>query len=170
MLKHYTSLKQMLENVEKQFEAQIASDFQQSQCKNKLLNEQKKALGLESVIEEGEKVKQEIVHHSFLKVFESFVCKELLPTSTSIELFSKNKQEYLPSELIEIQILDKHVEQNEKNLHNVQAEQKLISLVQDLAHNEAQKDPIFCPLIYLQDEKTGGLVGIRIKNAYYDGI
>ena len=45
-------------------------------------------------------------------------------------------------------------------------EEKLINVAESLAKQQEKKEPKWCPVIYIDDPITGGITGIKIKNAY----
>ena len=47
-------------------------------------------------------------------------------------------------------------------------EEKLIKVAESLAEHHEKKEPKWCPVIYIDDPITGGIAGIKIKNAYED--
>ena len=49
-----------------------------------------------------------------------------------------------------------------------QVEEKLVSVAKELAKHHERKEPKWCPVIYIDDPITGGVIGIKIKNAYED--
>lgn len=49
-----------------------------------------------------------------------------------------------------------------------QVEEKLVNVAKELAKHHERKEPKWCPVIYIDDPITGGVIGIKIKNAYED--
>ena len=56
-------------------------------------------------------LKKEVVQHAFIKTFETYANENVFKgQSTALELFVKNRNAYLPTQLREVQLLNNHME------------------------------------------------------------
>lgn len=154
------SLKSMLIRAQEEFQCLSKSE---SPSKSKRVKKELESyVNMQSLDSDAQSIDQEIAKHPFILTFEKFVLENQLKGSTALELFIKDKSQYLPTEVQEVQILSDHV----SKLDKPNVEKKLIKVAQDLSKFDAKKESKFCPIIYFQDATTGGLVGIKIKNAF----
>ena len=56
-------------------------------------------------------LKRDVVQHVFIETFETYAKENVFKgQSTALELFVKNRNAYLPTQLREVQLLNNHVE------------------------------------------------------------
>jgi hypothetical protein len=91
---------------------------------------------------------------------------------TTLEVFITHREDHMPTDVKEIELLVKHVETHQKHKKNNDfltrnnLQQRLLTFAQDLAKLDEKLDPNVCPVIYLLDPETHGLNGIKLKNAF----
>jgi len=117
-----------------------------------------------SVQKEIDEVTEEIASHGFIKEYEKHMLQTKLKDPTKLELFIQTKTS--TSDVAELEVLEYHLGSLKDLSNKNSAEKRLISAVRELASMEEKKEAKWCPLIYLEDPQTKGLIGVKIKNAF----
>lgn len=170
MMKNLLQLKNMMTNVQDEYKDLVSKDFESTEdssankklklhCEKQLKKKVDEKIDTTFIEADVDKIRKEVVNHAFIKSFESFALEHMLKHSTSLELFIKNKADYLPTDVSEVQILSNHVSKMEQR----HLEKSLIQVAQEIS---GKRDPTWCPVIYIEDPVTKGLNGIKIANAY----
>ena len=184
MMKSSIQLKEMMTNLIFEYKTHVNEEFHSNDeestpackklklhCESEMLKKVQAQIVPENLEKDIENMKKEICQHTFIQTFDTFALENLLQSDTGLDIFIKHSHNFLPTEVPEVQLLANHLQilQNisEKNGADTRVmEKKLIVVAKNLGKLKEKKDPKFCPIIYLLDSVTGGVDGIKIKNAY----
>ena len=107
-----------------------------------------------------------LIKHEFIDEFDEVLLNTKFSTPTFLQNFIENKSQFIPTTEEDLLILEEFFGDAQLPLSDKASEKKLIKVVEELAQESGSKEPIFCPLIYIQDPITQADIGIKIKNAY----
>jgi len=182
MIKGLLQLKIMMLNIQHEYADLVSEDFESSDdsyspackrlkrhCQKEMLKKvEGKIIDTNKIDTQVNDLKKDISKHTLIKTFETYADENVFKQkSTALELFIKNRNEYLPTDVSEVQLLGDHMKKDVLK-DKSQVEEKLVSVAKELAKHHERKEPKWCPVIYIDDPITGGVIGIKIKNAYED--
>ena len=182
MVKGLLQLKIMMSNIQNEYQDLVSEDFEVSNrsyspackklkrhCFKEMLNMvDGKIIDIKKIDTHIADLKVEVVQHNLIQTFDTYANENVFKQKlTALELFIKNRNEYLPTEVSEVQLLSDHMKKDSLK-DKSKVEDKLIKVAESLAEHHEKKEPNWCPVIYLDDAITGGITGIKIKNAYED--
>ena len=170
MLKTLLQYKQTLIQSHQEFQQMVEAEFESSPTKKIKLSEEKElkkmSVDTSSIDVKIQKVLPNLIKHDFIKEFDDFLLSTKFSKPTFLQNFIEKKSQFIPSAEEDLQILEEFFGDAKLPLSDKVTEKKLIKVVEELAQESGSKEPIFCPLIYIQDPVTQADIGIKIKNAY----
>ena len=165
MLKTLLQYKQTLIQSHQEFQQMVESEFESPTKKTKLSEEKelkKISVDTSSIDEKIQKVLPNLINHKFIDEFDEYCMNTEFSRPTYLQEFIKNPK----TGVEDLLILEEHLGDAKLPFNDKASEKKLIKIVEQLGQENGSKEPLFCPLIYIQDPITGADIGIKIKNAY----
>lgn len=110
-----------------------------------------------------------LIQNPALAQIKDYLITSILDPSTLLELFIRHRREHVPTIVAPLQILNDQVEQYKGKdfLTDAGLEARLVKVVKAVRESTEEKAfPKYPPVIYIKDEVTFAVNGIKIKNHY----